>query len=68
MGTYYLVSKANPGDKANPDGFFFEKTLKNNKAWVRFNLLRDSNGNRKIEITGHSACPDGLCGEDFPNR
>lgn len=62
VGTYYLVSKS------NPDGFFIEKTLKNNEAWVKFNLLRDSNGNPKIEITGHSACSDGLCGEDFPNR
>jgi hypothetical protein len=68
VGTYYLVSKANPGDKANPDGFFFEKKLDNNEAWVRFILLSDSNGNRKIEITGHSPCADGLCGEDFPNR
>ena len=62
VGTYYLVSKA------NPDGFFIEKTLKNNEAWVQFNLLRDSNGNPKIEITRHSPCSDGLCGEDFPNR
>lgn len=61
-GTYYLVSRS------NPDGFFIEKTLKNNEAWVKFNLLRDSNGNPKIQITGHSACTDGLCGEDFPNR
>jgi hypothetical protein len=61
-GTYYLVSKS------NPDGFFIDKTLKNNEAWVKFNLLRDSNGNPKIQITGHSACTDGLCGEDFPNR
>ncbi|MGA8483898.1 MAG: lysyl oxidase family protein [Nitrososphaeraceae archaeon] len=62
VGTYYLVSKS------NPDGFFIEKTLKNNEAWVKFNLIRDSNGNPKIEITGHSACSDGLCGGDFPNR
>jgi hypothetical protein len=62
VGTYYLVSKS------NPDGFFIEKSLKNNEAWVKFNLLRDSNGNPKIEITGHSACSGGLCGEDFPNR
>ena len=62
VGTYYLVSKS------NPDGFFIEKTLKNNEAWVKFNLIRDSNGNPKIDITGHSDCTDGLCGEDFPNR
>ena len=62
VGTYYLVSKS------NPDGFFLEKTLKNNEAWVKFNLIRDSNGNPKIDITGHSDCTDGLCGEDFPNR
>jgi hypothetical protein len=62
VGTYYLVSKS------NPDGFFLEKTLKNNEAWVKFNLIRDSNGNPKIDITGHSDCTDGLCGEDFANR
>jgi hypothetical protein len=61
-GTYYLVSKS------NPDGFFIEKTLKNNEAWVKFNLIRDSNGNPRIEITGHSDCNGGLCGEDLPNR
>jgi hypothetical protein len=62
VGTYFLVSKS------NPDGFFLEKTLKNNEAWVKFNLIRDSNGNPKIDITGHSDCTDGLCEEDFPNR
>ena len=62
VGTYYLVSKS------NPDGFFIEKTLKNNEAWVKFNLLRDNNGNPKIDITGHSDCNGGLCREDFPNR
>ena len=63
MGTYYLVSKS------NPDGFFIEKTLKNNEAWVEFNLIRDSR--RKSQdrpLPGHSACSGGLCGEDFPNR
>ena len=61
-GTYYLVSHA------NPDHFFFETNYKNNDAWVKFNLLRDSTGNPKIDITRHSDCTDGLCGEDFPNR
>jgi hypothetical protein len=61
VGKYYLVSTA------NPDGFFLEENTKNNAAWVSFDLDRDSNGNPKIIITGHSECSDGLCG-DFPNR
>jgi hypothetical protein len=61
-GKYYLVSTS------NPEGFFLEENTKNDVAWVSFNLLRDSSGNAKIEITGHSPCSGGLCGEDFPNR
>jgi Lysyl oxidase len=59
---YYLVSKA------NPEKFFIEETLDNNIAWVKFQLNIDDTGNPKLEITGHSPCNDGLCGEDFPNR
>jgi hypothetical protein len=67
-GTYYLVSEANTGSKENPTRFFIEEDYSNNKAWVSFDLVRDSNGNAKIKITGHSPCSGGLCGEDFPNR
>lgn len=61
-GKYYLVSTS------NPDNFFIEKSRSNNVAWISFDLERDSNGNPKITITGHSPCSDGLCGEDLPNR
>jgi hypothetical protein len=54
--------------KANPKGFFIEDDYNNDEAWVKFDLKRDSNGNPKITIVGHSQCTDGLCGEDFPNR
>jgi hypothetical protein len=60
--TYYLVSEA------NPKGFFTEKSSNNNAAWVQFKIKSDETGNPKLEITGHSPCNDGLCGEDFPNR
>jgi hypothetical protein len=61
-GKYFLVSKS------NPSGFFYETNKDDNAAWVEFNLVRDSNGNPNIEVTCHSPCEDGLCGEDFPNR
>ncbi len=61
-GKYFLVSKS------NPSGFFYETNKDDNAAWVEFNLVRDSNGNPNIEVTGHSPCEGGLCGEDFPNR
>jgi Lysyl oxidase len=61
-GTYYLVSKG------NPNGLFYEENKGDNTAWVKFKLSRDGTGNPKIEITGHSPCSGGLCGEDFPNR
>jgi hypothetical protein len=61
-GTYYLVSEA------NPKSFFYEEDESDNVAWVEFQLLRDGTGNPKIELTRHSPCSDGLCGEDFPNR
>ena len=38
-------------------------------AWVKFTLGADSNGNRKITITGHSPCDSaGMCGEVSANR
>jgi len=62
VGTYYLVSLA------NPSGFFYEEDTSDNDAWVKFQLLRDSTGNPKIELLDHSPCKGGFCGEDFPNR
>jgi len=59
---YYLVSTANYA------GVFLEKDYSNNTAWVKFRLYRDSNGNRKVEVTGNSPCTNGLCGENAPNR
>ena len=61
---YYLVSTA------NPDGIFTESDRTNNTAWVKFRLLTDSKGNRKIALTGdHSPCESpGLCGERSTNR
>ena len=62
-GRYYLVSTA------NPDGNFLEKDTANNAAWVAFDLTRDSSGNPKIEIVGHSLCESpSLCGDKAPNR
>jgi hypothetical protein len=41
----------------------------NNTAWVNFRLFQQGNGNRKIEIIGHSPGDNpGLCGENVPNR
>jgi hypothetical protein len=61
---YYLVSTA------NPTGAFLEQDTTNNTAWVRFILSADSNGNRKVTVTGdHSPCESpGMCGERSPNR
>jgi hypothetical protein len=60
---YYLVSTANHA------GAFLEKNYSNNSAWVKFRLYRDGNGNRKVEVTGHSPCSTpGLCGVGAPNR
>ena len=62
-GSYSLVSTA------NPDGVFIENDYTNNTAWVSFDIRRDSKGNPKLEITGHSSCDSpGLCGEQSPNR
>ncbi len=65
VGTYYLVSTSNPA------GVFIESDYSNNTAWVSFALTRESNGNPKIAITGHSPVPanlPGLDGEGAPNR
>lgn len=63
VGDYFLVSTA------NPDGNFIEADLKNNSAWVKFRLSRDSEGNAKIEVLDHSPCDSpGLCGEQSTNR
>ena len=60
---YYLVSTSNHAGK------FLEKNTTNNTAWVKFRLYRDSQGNRKIVVTGHSSCESpSLCGEGAPNR
>lgn len=62
-GLYYLVSKA------NYKGTFLEKNLNNNEAWTSFLLSRDSSGNAKIEVVGHSPCDSpGLCAQSSPNR
>lgn len=63
-GTYYLVSTS------NPDGLYLESDYDNNTAWTEFVLTRDSKGNPKIEVTGHSECEQGsgMCGENSPNR
>ncbi len=61
-GLYYLVSTS------NPERAFLEADYSNNTAWVSFKLSRESKGNPKIKITGHSDCASpGLCGEGAPN-
>jgi lysyl oxidase len=61
---YYLVSTANYAQR------YTESDYTNNTAWVKFRLYTDSNGNRKIALTGeHSPCSSpGLCGERSTNR
>ena len=60
---YYLVSTT------NPTGAFLEQDKTNNTAWVKFTLSTDSNGNRKVSVTGHSPCESpGMCGDVSPNR
>jgi hypothetical protein len=61
---YYLVSRSNFA------GVFTESNPGNNTAWVRFRLYSDSNGNRKVEVTGNSPCVmgSGMCGENATNR
>jgi hypothetical protein len=55
-GIYYLVSTVNPVE------IFLESNYANNVAWVSFELLRDSNGNPKIDLISHSTCTGDLCG------
>ena len=60
---YYLVSTANYAR------VFLEQNYTNNTAWVRFTLSSESNGNRKVTITGNSPCETpGLCGANTTNR
>lgn len=60
---YYLVSTANHARK------FTESNYTNNTAWVRFTLSQDSNGNRKVAVTGNSPCSSpAMCGVGAPNR
>jgi hypothetical protein len=60
---YYLVTTS------NFSGRFEESNYANNTAWVKFRLLQDSSGNRKIEVTDHSTCEGpGLCGDLATNR
>jgi hypothetical protein len=61
---YYLVSTANYAR------IFTETDYTNNTAWVKFELSSDSNGNRKVTLTGdHSQCSSpGLCGDRSTNR
>lgn len=63
-GLYYLVSTA------NPDQIFLESDYSNNTAWVSFRLLRQSNGNARLELIAHSPCGHhpGMCGEKKLNR
>jgi hypothetical protein len=60
---YYLVSTSNYAQR------FVESDYTNNTAWVKFRLFKDSNGNRKVEVTDHSGCESpGMCGERSTNR
>ena len=60
---YYLVSTANHAR------VFLEQDYTNNTAWVKFTLSQESNGNRKVTVTGHSPCDSpGLCGANTANR
>jgi hypothetical protein len=62
-GRYYLVSTANYA------GTYLEANYTNNTAWQSFELTRDSSGNPKIALAGHSTCETpGLCGVGAPNR
>jgi hypothetical protein len=60
---YYLVSTSNYAR------VFLESDYTNNTAWVKFRLYKDSNGNRKVQVTDHSPCASpGMCGERATNR
>ena len=63
VGTYYLTVDVNDED------LFIESNSANNLSWVSFQLTRDSKGNPKISLIGHSPCNSpNLCGEGLPNR
>lgn len=63
VGIYYLTVNV------NDDGVFIETDRSNNLSWVSFRLTRDSSGNPKITLVGHSACSSpNMCGEALPNR
>jgi hypothetical protein len=50
-------------------GTYLEANYTNNRAWQAFDLTRDSSGNPKIALAGHSPCETpGLCGIGAPNR
>ena len=54
---------------ANSENVFLEKTTENNRAWVAFDLSRDSNGNAKIALAGDSLPEgEGLPMAYSPNR
>jgi hypothetical protein len=60
---YYLVSTTNPA------GIYVESDRTNNRAWVKFTLATERNGNRIVTITTHSPCDSpGMCGEVSANR
>jgi hypothetical protein len=63
VGIYYLTVDV------NDDGVFIESSRSNNLSWVSFRLSRESNGNPKITLIGHSACSSpSMCGEGLPGR
>ena len=60
---YYLVTTTNYART------YVETDYTNNTEWVKFRLYQDSKGNRKVEVTGRSACESpGMCGERATNR
>jgi hypothetical protein len=63
-GPYFLVSTTNAGKD------FLEKDYTNDSAWQEFTVTRDSRGNPKVVLGGHSECTlgTGLCGETTTNR
>lgn len=62
-GDYYIVSTSNPANR------FIESNYDNNTAYASFEIKRDSKGNPKLIVTGHSPCDSArMCGQDLPNR
>jgi Lysyl oxidase len=59
----YLVSTS------NHENTYLESDSSNNTAWTRFRLSQESQGNRKVTVTGNSACSSpSMCGVGVPNR